>query len=314
MGTALTKRDYKERIDAEIWTFINKTNAFYPPDTASYPIADQRRIYNELCRTFRAPFPAGVRRTDTGFGGVPCRTYSAGTPTGTLVYFHGGGFVVGDLESHDDTCAELCGATGLFVISVDYRLAPEHVHPAAFEDALAATEAAGALAGPLLLAGDSAGGTLAAAVSHALRGSATAIAGQVLIYPGLGDLRSDGSYARHAEAPLLTRSDLEFYRSVRFAGSGARLSDPTAFPLQDSTWDHLPPTLIVTAECDPLSDDGKHYCNRLRAAAGRAHWVEEAGLVHSYLRARHMSARARASFARIIAALNAFRQHEWPYG
>lgn len=314
MDRAYTERDYKRRIDAETWAFIDKTNAVYPPDTAGYAIADQRRVYDELCRAFRAPLPAGVERSDARLGGVPCRTYSASSPSGTLVYFHGGGFVVGDLDSHDDICAELCAATGLFVISADYRLSPEHVHPAAFEDACAVATVAGALEGPLLLAGDSAGGTLAAAAAHALRGAGAKVAGQVLIYPVLGDIRTDGSYARHAEAPLLTRKDLEFYRSVRFAGGDVPRCDPTAFPLQDDTWDRLPATLIVTAECDPLSDDGRHYCAKLSAAGGQAHWAQEPGLVHSYLRARHISARAEASFSRIIAALNAFRQHEWPYG
>ena len=164
-----------------------------------------------------------------------------------MLYLHGGGFVVGGLDSHDDVCAELCQRTGYELVSVDYRLAPEHLHPAAFDDALTAFEwVAKTYAQPILLAGDSAGGNLAAALAHATRGHERAPIGQVLIYPGLGGDMSKGSYVEHAEAPMLTVRDIEFYRDVR-SGGPERQGDATVAPLADTDFSGLPPTVVVTA-------------------------------------------------------------------
>ncbi|MGL6209272.1 MAG: alpha/beta hydrolase fold domain-containing protein, partial [Paracoccaceae bacterium] len=160
----MTETDYKSLIDAPTWAFIAETNASYPEDTATRSIAEQRAIYDAMCRVFHRGYPPGVTAQDVVIAGVPCRDYPGAGPA--VVYLHGGGFVVGGLSSHDDVCAEIRGATGLHVISVDYRLSPEHAHPAAFDDAVAVTRALIA-SGPVVLVGDSAGGTLAAAVTHA---------------------------------------------------------------------------------------------------------------------------------------------------
>lgn len=305
--------DYSTLIDAATWDFIRITDAAYPPDTASLTIADQRRIYDGMCRQFHRGYPPGVTAQDCTFGDVPCRHYAGSG--GTVVYFHGGGFVVGGLHSHDDVCAEIAGATGLHVVSVDYRLCPEHTHPAAFDDALAATRAiAASLPAPLILAGDSAGGNLAAAVAHAAgRNGALGIAGQVLIYPGLGGARDTGSYITHAQAPMLTTADVEFYARTRHAGAEP-VGDATAAPLQDTDFTGLPPTIAIAAECDPLQDDSTAYAAAITAAGGRAVAFVEPGLVHGYLRARATVPRAAASFARITAALTALASGTWPYG
>lgn len=297
----MARNDYPTVIDAETWAFIRETARWYPDDTAHQPIAGQRQIYNAMCAAFRQPRPAGLAVEDRDLGGVACRVYTPAQPVGTAMYFHGGGFVVGGLDSHDDVCAELAQACGLRVVSADYRLAPEHPHPAAFDDVLAASRAAAALwPGRLLLAGDSAGGSLAACAAHALRGS-IALQGMVLIYPSLGGDRSRGSYLTHAEAPMLTLKDVQAYDALRGAAPG----DPTAGALQHSDFSGLPPTVIVMAECDPLADDGPAYAARINAAGGRAFCITEPGLVHGYLRARHSVTRAADSFARICAALRA---------
>ena len=292
--------DYQTLIDDATWAFIARTEACYPTDTASRTIAEQRSIYGAMARSFHRGYPAGVTARDETVGDVPCRRYSGAHPT--VIYLHGGGFVVGGLHSHDDVCAEICARTGFKVVSVDYRLAPEHLHPAAYNDALSATRAI-AQAGPYLLVGDSAGGCLAAAVAHRLRRDAPPL-GLVLIYTGLGGNPNHGSYIAHAHAPMLTRDDIAYYSKIRHQDGIAPTDDPTAFPLHDTDFTDLPPTVAFSADCDPIADDGRDYCTRITAAGGQATWHLEQGLVHGYLRARHTVPRATQSFDRIIAAIS----------
>ena len=306
----MTKPDYQRLIDAPTWAFIERTNASYPENTATLTIADQRAIYDRMCRVFHQGYPDGVTARDEAIAGVPCRVYPGADPV--VVYLHGGGFVVGGLHSHDDVCAEIRARTGLTVVAVDYRLSPEHLHPAAFDDACAVIRALGAQ-GPVVLAGDSAGANLAAAAAHALRGSGVPVRGQVLIYPGLGGDIDRGSYLTHAHAPMLTRDDVLFYKDIRHGGP-APDGDATVNPLQDTDFSGLPMTLAIAAECDPLADDAADYAQRITAVGGRAHAVTEQGLVHGYLRARGMSPRAADSFARIVTAITAFAENRWPYG
>ncbi|MEM9551439.1 MAG: alpha/beta hydrolase [Pseudomonadota bacterium] len=304
--------NYAALIDDEIQDFIQRTGTYYPPDATDLDVTGQRRVYDAMCAAFRQPRPDGVEVVDQEAGGVACRIYSAGNPNNTVIYFHGGGFVVGGLDSHDDVCAEICAGTGYRVLAVDYRLAPEHVHPAHFDDARAATNwAAETFSGAIVLAGDSAGGNLAAAVAHWARGSIDAVRGQVLIYPGLGGEGSAASYTQHAHAPLLTTDEVGYYTTIR-AGGDAPVNDPSFAPLEDANFSDLPPTLVFTADCDPLRDDGRDYCDRMREAGGQANWINEAGLVHGYLRARTMSRRARDSFGRIVFGIEALGQGIWP--
>ncbi|MCC5973248.1 MAG: alpha/beta hydrolase [Rubellimicrobium sp.] len=300
--------DYNRLIDAETWDFIRATAALYPEDAVTLDMAGQRAVYDRMAAAFHRGRPAGITVEDRAFGGVPCRVYEpSGGAEGSVVYLHGGGFVVGGLDSHDDVCAEIAAGAGVRVISVDYRLAPEHLHPAAYEDALAATRAvAGVWPGPLVLAGDSAGGNLAAAVAHAARAGGPEVTGQVLIYPGLAARPgTGGSYATHAHAPMLTLADLVAYRGFRHGDGPGPEGDPTAAPLEDADFTGLPPTVAFAAQCDPLADDAVVYAARVRAAGGRAVAVVEPGMVHGYLRARGTVTRARESFARIVAAVGA---------
>ena len=315
----MRREDYERLIDRETWAFIARTDRWYPPETTGLPIDEQRAIYDAMCREFHGGHPAGVHTRDSlvGVSGrkLAIRHYGVegGKPAATILYYHGGGFVLGGLDSHDDICAELCAGTGYDVLSVDYRLAPEHVHPAAFDDACAAFNwAARESELPIVLCGESAGGNLAAAVAHATRGHRRAAVGQVLIYPGLGGDMNAGSYVEHAEAPMLSARDVLFYRDIRF-GDERSVSDPTTAPLCDKDFSNLPPTVIITAQCDPLSSDGEAYRDRIVAAGGRAWWREEPGLVHSFLRARHSVRRAREGFARIVVAVAALGKGEWPY-
>ena len=306
----MTAPDYQTLIDVATWAFIRATDANYPPETATFTIDQQRQIYDRMCRSFHRGYPPGITAEDRAIAGVPCRVYPGAAPV--VIYLHGGGFVVGGLHSHDDVCAEIRATTGLTVVAVDYRLSPEHQHPAALDDAVAVPRAMAA-EGPVLLAGDSAGGNLAAATSAALRGSGLRILGQVLIYPGLGGDRTKGSYLTHAHAPMLTLADVEFYAGIRHGGQEPA-RDASVAPLQDRDFSGLPPTLAIAAECDPLADDAHSYAAALTAAGGRAHAVTAKGLVHGYLRARATVPRAAQSFALICATLTGFANGDWPFG
>lgn len=310
---------YATRLDLALWDYIDRVNGWYPPEMSGLPIDRQRVVYDAMCRAFREAYPAGVEASDrtvaAGDHAIPVRRYrmAGKAPQATVVYYHGGGFILGGLDSHDDICAEICAGTGFDVLSPDYRLAPEHLHPAAFDDALAVFEWAAATSDlPIVLCGESAGGNLAAAVAHGSRNHPRHAIGQVLIYPGLGGDESAGSYIEHAQAPLLTLGDIEFYRNVR-SGKAQSPEDPTFSPLRGSDFSGLPPTFIITAECDPLSSDGEAYRDRILAAGGRAWWREEPRLVHSFLRARKTVPRAGEAFARIVAAIAALGKGDWPY-
>lgn len=305
--------EYDKLLDAETWAYIRKSNGIYPEDAVDLDPVAQRKFYDALTAEFDADRPESVSTEDTCVGTVPIRIYTAGDPTRTVVFFHGGGFVVGGLDSHDSICAEICAQTGYRVVAVDYRLSPEFKHPAAFEDCWAVTAwALDAYEGGIVLMGDSAGGCLAASVAHHARGRLEGILGQVLIYPALGETGQAGSYVEHANAPLLTRDDIKYYEAVRLDGPAPE-DDPTYLPLQDDDYSNLPPTILITADCDPVRDDAQDYLGRIQDAGGLAHWVNETGLVHGYLRARHSVARARDSFERISIAVEALGQGIWPY-
>lgn len=306
----LQKADYSNLIDAQTWGFIRETESWYPPDTINLSIEGQRDVYDRMCCAFRCDYPKDVHAQDRMADGVPVRVYDKAdvAATAVVLYFHGGGFVVGGLESHDDVCAEICDRTGFKVVSVDYRMAPEYLHPAAYDDCLAAFHwAVCAYKLPLVLVGDSAGGNLTAAVAHTVRKTDNRVAGMVLIYPSLGENKDCGSYAFHANAPMLTRADMDFYADIRTQGADVS-GDATYAPLSDSDFSGLPPTVVFSAECDPLCDDGEDYCAALQNAGGQAVWVNELGLVHGYLRARHSVDRARDSFSRIVFAIDMFGQ------
>lgn len=311
--------DYRTLIDADIWAFIDKTSAFYPTDVTDYTISRRRDVYGRMCRAFSSGYPEGVSAENKTIGlsdrKIAVRRYRAMRydAHALVIYYHGGGFVVGGLDSHDDICAEICHRTGFEVLAVDYRLAPEHAHPAAFEDALAAYKWVGeGYDIPIILAGDSAGGNLAAAVAHATRKAADKPLGQMLIYPLLGGEMTGASFVRHAHAPLLTLRDLHFYRDIRTDGRDVA-NDFSFAPLSDDDFSGLPPTVIITAEYDPLSSDGEAYRDRILHSGGKAWWHEEAGLVHGYLRARHIASRARESFTRIVDAIRMLGRKDWTY-
>ena len=224
-------------------------------------------------------------------GEIPVRIYrpTEASDHSLLVWYHGGGWVIGDLDGADVTCRELAARSGSVVVSVDYRLAPEHRYPAAHEDCYAATVWAagnaadlGADAGKLAVGGDSAGGNLAAFVSLRARDeSGPAIRFQLLVYPVTDYNYETVSYRDNAEGYLLTRDGMEWFWN-HYLGPDGDGSHPHASPLRAEDLSGLPPAHVITAEYDPLRDEGEAYAERLRGAGVAVTQTRYAGQIHAF--------------------------------
>jgi acetyl esterase len=225
-------------------------------------------------------------------GDLTVRVY---TPEGLgpfplVVFFHGGGWVLGDLDTHDPMCRALCAGAGCVVVSVGYRLAPEHPFPAAIDDALAATRWVGEHAAEvggdparIALSGDSAGGNLAAVTSLRIRdeGGPT-LRGELLIYPGLGyPSPPTPSYIENAEGYGMTRESAVWFWD-QYLGDESQAANPHAAPLLAPNLRGLPPALVITAEYDVLRDEGEQYVERLRAAGVPARLSRYDGVHHRF--------------------------------
>jgi len=207
---------------------------------------------------------------DVDAGGIPCRLYrpSASNNLGLMVFFHGGGWVIGDLNSHDGVCRSLSNKSGHAILAVDYRLAPEHKFPAAFDDCAAALKWAHANAASLgidnsriAVGGDSAGGNLAAAVALA---EEVPLKFQMLIYPAVDLSMNSPSINENASAPILTKAVMAWFVD-NYVRSDADRKDVQASPMvaSDELLRRMPPALVITAEFDPLRDEGEAYGRRL---------------------------------------------------
>jgi acetyl esterase len=265
------------------------------PPIDKIPPGEARRQYREVRATLRPPVPnlLDVRdlKADGKGGPIPLRLYRpAEGVLPAFVFFHGGGWVVGDLETHDVVCRQIARAAGAVVIAVDYRLAPEHPFPAASDDAWSATtwiaahaDELGIDAARMTVGGDSAGGGLAAVVALMARDSRKLrLALQMLLYPVV-DLRAESvSYSKYAEGYLLTRSAMRWY-IAQYAPTPQAVNDWRASPLL-APWVHgVAPALIITAELDPLIDEGEAYARRLRGARVPVDYQVVPGMVHGFL-------------------------------
>ena len=237
------------------------------------------------------PTRAIARVSDDVVDGIPVRFYQHDAPPpGLIVYFHGGGHCIGSIGLMDNVARELAHCAQAPVVSVEYRLAPEHPYPAGLDDCEAVTRWAlahaaqlGASADRVVVAGESAGGNMAAAVSLRLRGSVDVpLAGQVLMYPGL-----DGNSWTHPsrsefEGIVLTRKGMDAFWD--FYAAGRDLSrDPFAVPLQAPSLAELPPAILVLGGCDPLRDEGRDYAARLRDEGIPVEEVCIAGQPHGFI-------------------------------
>jgi acetyl esterase len=248
-------------------------------------------------------------------GDIPVRVYTpqGRAPFPVLVYLHGGGWVIGSLDTHDPLCRYLANAAGCVVVSVDYRLAPEHPYPAAPEDAYAATrwvaanaEAVGGDPSRLAVGGDSAGGNLSAVVALMARDrGGPRLVFQLLVYPVTDAPSSDhASYRENAEGYLLTRAAMDWFWD-HYCAERADRADPYLCPLCAKDVSRLPPALVITAEFDPLRDEGEAYAARLREAGGRVELRRYPGMIHGFFSMGALLTQARAATAEAAAALRA---------
>jgi len=243
---------------------------------------------------------------------IPIRLYTPNVrkPAPALIYFHGGGWVIGDLDSHDHVCRSLANKVPCVVASIDYRLAPEAKFPAAVEDSYAATEWVAANAAELgidadriAVGGDSAGGNLAAVVSHLARDrQGPKLTHQLLIYPGTDMRMSAPSIEENAEGPLLTKASMIWFIDHYLSGEEDKLN-PLASPLLASDLSNLPPAFVLTAECDPLRDEGEDYGRKMQASGVPVEIKRYAGMPHGFFSFGAVLTCGRQAFADSTATL-----------
>jgi len=256
---------------------------------------DARQLFRET-RPASTPAPPQIGTVENMLAGnVPVRVYrphgvAAGTALPTLVFFHGGGWVIGDLDTHDVLCRCLTAEAGLTVVAVDYRLAPEHKFPAAADDAWAATTwvvANGAKLGVdpqrLAVGGDSAGGNLAAVVALMARDAGSpSIKYQVLLYPVTDVGTETGSYRSFADGYLLTRDGMKWFFD-HYLAKADDAKDWRVSPLRAKSLKGVAPALIITAGFDPLRDEGEAYAKALRDAGVTVDYICYGGMIHGFM-------------------------------
>jgi acetyl esterase len=286
-------------VDPQIAAVLERVNAARPL-SAGTPEEGRAafRLMNQLAAQVAPQVEVGAVE-EMSDGPVPMRIYRPpGDAIATLMFIHGGGFVIGDLDSYDAQCRVLCARAGVTVVSVDYRLAPEHPFPAGVEDALAAFDwVVEHEAGPIVVGGDSAGGNLSTVTAQARRDSG--IAAQLLIYPAADLANEYPSMEENGKGLFLTRDDMDWFHRHYLGEDEAARSDPRASPLLADDLSGLPPALVYTAQYDPLRDAGDAYAEALAAAGVKVIHRCFEGLVHGFFGLGPLSRAAQAAIDQI---------------
>jgi len=301
-------------LDPQVRLYLDKMAALKLPGFHTMPPADARRLFGAIRAMGGTPAPVDAVRDLRLGGSIPARSYrpkdAGARPRPALVFFHGGGWVLGNLDTIDGLCRRLANASGCVVVSVDYRLSPEAKFPAALEDCHAAARIVAAEAGSLgidpervAVGGDSAGGNLAAAVAILARDRRELdLAFQLLIYP-IADFAFDTpSYLANAEGFGLTREMMAWYWDQYLARPEDGAS-PLASPLRAAELAGLPPAMVVTAEYDVLRDEGEAYAARLRDAGVAVGLRRYPGQIHGFLQLADTFPTAREAIADVGRAL-----------
>lgn len=302
-------------LDPQVQTFLAELKELNPPPFSTLSPEEARAAVLADLPNWAPPQPVARledRAVPGPAGEIPIRIYApeAQGPLPVLVYYHGGGWVLCDINTHDGACTALANAARCLVVSVGYRLAPEHKYPAAAEDAYAAlgwvAENAASIGGDprrIAVGGDSAGGNLAAVVCLMARDRATRQpAFQLLIYPVTDHHFGTPSYRENAEGYLLTLDDMRWFWGHYLAREEDG-REPYASPLRAGSLAGLAPALVVTAEYDPLRDEGEAYAARLREAGVPATLIRYDGLIHAFVQRTHRFDKARAAVDEMAAAL-----------
>jgi len=281
-------------LDPQVRAVLEDLARLALPPINAIPATEARQQYRDSRALLRPPAPSLPHvidlRTSEDAGAVPLRVYRpADGMLPALVFFHGGGWVVGDLDTHDVVCRQIASQSGAIVIAVDYRLAPEHPFPAAIDDAWAATRwiavhatELGVDASRLAVGGDSAGGDLATVVALMARDAGGPLLRyQVLIYP-VTDLSVDQPSPNDGVGYGLTRDLMRWY-AVQYAPAREHRLDWRASPLLAPSLQRLPPALVITAAVDPLRDEGDAYARRMEEAGVAVDSVCLGGMVHGFL-------------------------------
>jgi acetyl esterase len=287
-------------LDQEVRTLLDlmeKAVAEGRPKLHTLPYAQGRAVVDQMSEDSEAAPPDVAAVDDGGFAGpdgkIHFRRYrplgSASGPLPTLIYYHGGGFVIGNIETHDSTCRRLANKSRCQVISIDYRLAPEHPFPASTDDGIAAfrhirdnAASFGVDAKRIAVGGDSAGGAIAAVVCQAVRQLGEPMpAFQMLIYPATDARRQTESRRLFAEGYFLTQELMDWFWKA-YAPTGTDLADLRLSPLLAEDFAGLPPAFVLTAGYDPLRDEGRAYADRLIDAGVKTTYVNYPGTVHGF--------------------------------
>jgi acetyl esterase len=304
-------------LDPQAQAFLAQLAAANAPPLHELTVEQARQVIVELFGTKEQLAPVGVveeRQIPGAAGDLPARIY---TPQGrgpfpVLVYFHGGGWVIGNLEAYDATCRALANAAGCIVVAMEYRLAPEHKFPAAPEDCYAAARwvaaNATALGGDparMAIGGDSAGGNLTAVVAQMARerGGPSFVL-QLLVYPVTDYHFDTASYRENADDYLLTKDAMVWFWN-HYLRSAADGQNPLASPLRADSLRGLPPALVLTAEFDPLRDEGEAYATRLREAGVPVTLTRYNGMIHGFFSLGHVFDQGQKAMAEAGAALRA---------
>ncbi|MBN9589194.1 MAG: hypothetical protein BGN85_07155 [Alphaproteobacteria bacterium 64-11] len=306
-------------LDPQVKAFLDRAAEIARPRPWELPPLLARQSYTGMLQmTGPKDVPVGRIENVTipGPGGdIRARVYSpvaASGPMPGLVFFHGGGFVVGGLDSHDGLCRQLAAEGGFSVIAVDYRLAPEHVYPAAVDDALAATlwieqEAAalGLDAGKLAVGGDSAGALLAAVVTQKVREKGgLKLAYQLLLFPNTQIGGETRSLKEFASGYFMERRLMEHFHALYLPPDASR-DDPAVSPLRAEDFSGLPPAYVMLAGYDPLHDEGLAYAEKLRAAGVAVTVADYPGLVHCFIYLQTVLPEAHAAMTAAACAVRA---------
>ncbi|HEV7735220.1 MAG TPA: alpha/beta hydrolase [Candidatus Binatia bacterium] len=279
-------------LDPQARALLDQMAAMGGAPLSSMPVEGARQLMNALASMQGAGEAVAhvedIRIPGPG-GDIPARLYRpAGDALPLLVYFHGGGWVIGSLESHDALCRTLANAAGCAVLSIDYRLAPEHRYPAAADDCYAATvwavanaRALGTDPARVAIGGDSAGGNLTAVTAlRACDQGTPALRFQLLVYPVTDHRYDTASYRENAEGYLLSRTDMVWFWD-HYLGTNDG-TEPYASPLRATNLAGLPPALVITAGFDPLRDEGEAYAERLKKAGIPVTLTRYDGMIHGF--------------------------------